>query len=658
MEKTTHLSRASMNPQENKPDLRLCLDLSVPPGVQLGAWATSGEISVTESADGRRFMVFATPGASCFLMGFPAALPDDPEQLRQWYANHPVAQPVWFTVDEFGEALRLPGKQPFPREVKADPRFQAIRQIVRREERRQESADLAEGESAVARGPDTADVEGAVSETPSSLPETEQGAEPVVSELQPVLSVPRVVGARPVVVSLGGEPIRIEQDAEGVIVFAGNGTSFVLAQVPEDDRALGEFFDEQLQARAMAYAVVDGNSEVSLSALAAFERRIARRGTEGLEPIWEDVLRESEAARSRELARVAVPARALRRYVKENAQAPRAIQGSDGTLYAMLADVSHFDAMPRVKGVVPDGAASQVLRVDIAAEHGLDSVFYAPAGGAYLLVSADAAAEADAPGNATGIVIRPGGDRMHVAATERARIWAEAKPLEIVHANPSRSQLSELRAESTASVPPETAGEPIPVPPPDLWDGPLPDPDPEEIENRAVYSAEDVRSVPSEVQPARWHGPEEGATSLRNWRRLSPRGELWMAELLTVLVDRTEDLDALGCLVPIQMLRQGYGLTVVDKERFQHAVDGPLADRLSDVRVFEIDGQSFFARDTAQGVRLIGPRGAPVKSPDIRAAILAAYGRGPDAPVVDPKPYQHPSSSRLSSRESQRGVAR
>src|SRR5690606_13811402 len=137
----------------------------------------------------------------------------------------------------------------------------------------------------------------------------------------------------------------------------------------------------------------------------------------------------------------------------------------------------------------------------------------------------------------------------------------------------------------------ETAGEPIPVPPPDLWDGPLPDPDPEEIENRAVYSAEDVRSVPSEVQPARWHGPEEVPTPLRTWRRPSPRGALWMADLWTALVDRTEDLAALACLVPIQVLRQGYALTVVDKERFQHAVEGPLADRLSDVRIFEIDGQ-------------------------------------------------------------------
>lgn len=639
-----------MNPTDNSPHLQLCLDLAVPAGARLLAWSDDAALSVTESVDGRRFMLFAEPGARYFLMGFPEPLPDSPEILRRWYQANPTAQPVWLEVDEFGEAKRLPGHQPFPKAALTDPRFEAVRAVFQKERTIAASPEPGATRDVVIEDPDRS--QPAKERKPAAgAPSAEQEgqAEP---ELAPVLVVDAVQDAQPLVLDLRGAPIRVEKSKGTLTVFATDAASFALAQAPDEEIPLSEFFEAHPQARAMAYTVSNGLAEVNLGMLASLERRIARRGSDGLDARWPDILNESEAARSRALKEEAVPARGLRRYVEERGHAPRAILGSDGTLYAALLAATASEPFPRVAGVLPDGTPAQVLRVDATPE---ERVLFAPVGGTYVLSSSESPAGAEDPSQAVGIVLRPGGDGVRLGTSERTQVWAEATPLEFVYANPPREQKG---VESSAG-PDSSLEEAIPSEPPaDLWEGWSLAEVPPDLEETQQQEPEPFEEPGLSSTPLRWHGPDVGLTNLENWSRHTPRGDLWMAELLYVLADNAEELDAMGCLVPLQMLRLGYGLTLVDKVRLQRAVDGPFSGRLKDVRIFEVEGQSFFARDTLDGLRIVGPRGGAVKSAEVRAAILASYGRGPDSAIVEPQSYRHPSSARLSLRTARRMARR
>lgn len=651
-----------MSDPRNAPDLTLCLDLAVPAGARLAVWSDNGRIRIAEAANGRRFMLFAEPGAQCFLMGFPETILEDADELKRWYASTPVARPVWFEVDEFGEAIRLPGEQAYPAAALADPRFLQVQSLMQVDAER-EVAEPVQASATAAEEVTQASVD-VPADTPlvgppaAEAPATEKPV-PEEPELLQVLTLEQAPGARILAFGIHGEPVRVES-AERLSVFAPEGASFAVAQIPADpDADLASYLDAHPQARAMAYTVAGGRAEVDLAMLGAIERRVARRGEDGMEAGWAAALRESENARARTLRAQAVAARALRAYVEEQGRAPRAIAGTDSTLYVEIADAPEPGQLPRVAGVLADGTPAQVLRVDVTAEGAETSVLYAPAGGAYILMPQDVPADVEAPGEAIGIALRPGGDRVKLGANERARIWSEARPLDVVHANPARVRIDPALSETPAQ--PALLEEPPMLD--DMWEGTFVEPTPEELAAMHDFEAEASGEEPAPretrlTEPLTWHGPDEGYTNLRNWRQHSPRGELWMAELLAALVDRNEDLDALGCLVPIQMLRQGYALTTTDKDRFQRAVDGPLADRLGDVRVFEIDAHTFFARETTAGIRLVGPRGGPVKSADVRTAILGTYGRSPDAPVVDPAAYQHPSASRLTLRRGRKAATR
>ena len=265
--------------------------------------------------------------------------------------------------------------------------------------------------------------------------------------------------------------------------------------------------------------------------------------------------------------------------MEQKQRAPRSILGSDGTLYVPALDAMDPADLPKVSGRVPDGRPAQLLRVDLSDGDGQVSQLFVPVGASFIAFNPDAPSDGrDAPADGLAFQVRESGDVRSLPATERTAVWADSRPLDVVLANPPRRRASTAAPGREAAAQPAgqgSSGQPI-----DLWGG-GPEPSEEDLRDdpeaphdwhEAATTQEADPEPEVEVHPASWRPADTGPfPSLETWRLRSPRGELWMSELLTVLVDHPDELDRLSCLVPI---RDAPARLLADQLRPLHARGG------------------------------------------------------------------------------------
>lgn len=635
-----------------------CFDLALPERTRFAAWSDEGEVRVVMAANGRRVMVFASPGALVFALGMPVPLPDDPQALQDWYAAHPVTRPIWFRADVYGKAERMPGDLPIPTSALQDPALRELRALWRKSMNNVASSGVPTEQTQTDRP--SQEIAYASAAEPTDLPK--DGARTTGALV--AFSVELVEGTRALVTRVSSGDVRMEEsETNQVRVLAEAGASFVFSQVPADSEVSLDWFLENPSARATGYrATDDGQIVVDPWALELLAARIQENPDSEEARTWSSILAHSETARTAGLRSVAVSSTDVSRFVAEQRRAPRALVGKTGILYAPLSMPMSNDQVPQVFGVVPAGAPTHAIRVDMEAEDGRYTVLYAPVGGRYgLRSSSNESVNGESGERKEVVLLRKGGERLPLPESEQARFWSEANALDIVQITPKHRRAGRTStAEAPESVASAVAPPPITDEPPgDLWsdDAPLPEPTLEDLgamEGSGVLYTSKVQphgtsDVPTLVDSdsadvsssVRWRSPFEGPVNVRNWQKRSPVGELWIAELLYTAVDHPEELDALGCLVPISLLRQGYQISRSDRERIQRALDGHLADRLSYVRVYDLEGHTYFARETDQGIHLVGPRCSPVRSVTIRSQVAKSYGLTSDeVNFVDPKPVE------------------
>lgn len=593
-------------------ELPVRVEFDVPQGVRLSLHSLEGRVAL--EVEGGRARIRGEDGARGVLMGRPGEVPDafDPDE---WYRGHRIARPFAFRITSSGSIARLEGDIDIPQTFLD----------------REEVAPVREALVSMARGAAPVEKER----------ESDSRAEEVVAD--PVLSVEADEGEQVHLLVVAGRA-RVERDDAAYRVYARDGARFLLARVPDGATpdVLRSWLVERPEGRPTAY-VYRADSGIKREA-DMLDATHSDEPVPGTSMTWADVLRcDLEAGRDL-LARKAVGAGELADYLDANPHSPDALVGSGGELYAPLLDGVPSESAVEIRGEVAGEARARVLKVERVDRDSGELLidYFAPVGGRYV-VQTMPEGEPPATGKMepAGLLVREDGRVRSLPTSAKSQVWAGSEALPQVDAVRRRKQ-APARTEVSADANLDLI----------MDEGDDYEPTPDELLAAHMDNERTMGVVPPEpVTPERaeertdagrtgegWQSAQEGAVHVGNWRQRSPRGELWVAELLET-VATPEELSTLDCLRSIRLLRQGYQLSRTDEARFEHAL-GELSPRIERVRVFSVNGQSFFAYDRGTYIRLVGPGGRGVRSEEIRERVAASYGRDPEtcfqeAPVHD-----------------------
>lgn len=516
-------------------------------------------------------------------------------------------------------------------------------------------------------------------EKPQQETDAPDTGEPEPAEEYPTLLLESQQDVRWVVLGGRGEA-RVEQREEGWEVAPRPGAEFVVLGVPAPEARqeidkLATWYEDHPEARSVGYQLQEQDQQlvVAPQALETVEEQARQQeltrlqGPEISADRLQENLKASEESRRRKRVREAVGARKLPRYLESHKQAPPYLRGKSGALYVPLEGQVADPEQIEVRSQITEEHPGQVLTVETLNENTgeLRTHLFVPAGGSYV-VGPSEASEEELEQKTTAIRIRAGGDRAPLGSHERVQIWAGGNRLPVRSATrrtPRTSSSQQGAAQMDGVQPPEPfdydhmeeqfQGSPKVEqgPPPDAQDvgfdqappepasSPASQPEPEHSPE-ADTAPSPQSTQPSDTNPsaegdelgrlaqhdggARWRHPDEGYMNVDNWQHRGRQGEFWVSELLEA-VATDEELEQLDCRVPIGLLRKGFRISHTDRRRLQEALE-QLTGRISEVKVFDIDNKTYFARQGEDGVQAVGPGGRQVRSEQVRRLIARAFG--------------------------------
>jgi hypothetical protein len=614
-----------------EPTRPACIDVIVPPTVRMRVWSDAD--GVVQHTTGRRFRVFAPPDITLYMMGLPADPELSGDALLDIYGSHNT-RPVAFTVTPDGEAVLMPSDTPPPHSFSSDPEVAATRERIRAASQARKARAAAEAQPSVTPpgpaetaplqdGPpapvwtaepetvmtdhDFTDGEGnfdnagiaehyaAMGAAPVGQPDfaadpwPDEGSVPEYNDDESLIGYEEPIGPAddevPVYRSGVGEAVgamcvqgqapRLSQQAGRVEVYARAGSRLIVVGVPaggrSDEKSLAAWYDNTPEARVVAFKVdADLNAASDPATVAALERAITREGavlpeTLGAEVDWACALAASETSRARQLSREAVDGRDIASHIKAAGEFPHAIRAATGLIYLQL---PLEPGSGQVFVEAPERAPGHVI--DYSAE-GLAPVAFAPVGCSYVV----------AP-DVSGWQLRVGGGVLRLPSSEAARVFGGGRVADrlAVHID--------LPRRVTAQKPPAGAG---------------------------------------------YRSPRAGAMSLHNWQARGLAGQMWLHELLEAAAEpggekQPPELEQLGVALAINMFRKHMPISKSSYDRLLAAVEA-LDERMDDVRVFDVEGETFFARARGGSIRLVGPGGREVKSDHVRKVVAESYGLDP-----------------------------
>jgi hypothetical protein len=634
-------------------ELFYCLDIQPPAGSDLRVWAEGGEYRVSRSPAGGRVMVFAEEGVRLWTMALPDPLPQNRATLDSWYRDHPAAVLTGMVVDENGQAVRVAGADEFPEQVLGDPSLSHLRSLIKAS-----PSELDEDAPEVAReevGRDEMPVEGGAPE--ESVPEVVSGdssgvpATPGAPE-RPLIDLVRTIvpGARWSVALIRGEEgdevlwsADVVPGTQGVkAVLVGDGEGVVRTVVPGDEGGLVEGAPGEDTSRILK--VLSASEDPRAEAFHTQLRKSSWPEVHGALPAIED---EGDL-RSGDL--------------------PAAVLGPSGEVHVRVAQILDPTAPFGVKAVrwgTPSIAEAVIVDRSDPETGEVVSGVYLPSGCDVVVEEGDASRclrlHFDGSGqdlsSRESANVRLNGEVVPVALPT---LTPEERgiPEEVAEPDHSSEERASPAAEAAPVEPLESNDSPAHAAPPvDLWGGgPLLEPSLDDLEGepdhhdmgwspdpRMDHGRHDQGAAEPEPQPSvdlepswksgrsskkerrAFSSPEEGTTNLKNWRHHSPRGELWVSELLNSVATE-EELQEVGCAVPIKLLRKGYPLARQDREGIETALV-TFRPRIDEVKVFVIAGRSYFAYvDQERGLEIVGPRGQPPRDDSVVATISEVLG--------------------------------
>lgn len=636
--------------------LRLCLDLRSPDASRLLVWGEGGEHHISRDASGLRTTVFAEVGVRIWTLAVPDPLPESEGALEAWYRDHPSALLTGHEVGSDGRTRRLPSDAEPPRAALESWQVRRVRQVLH----------VQGGRAPFATG--GGDEGGASPEKTVSSPSTSSSLleRLGVSEGEVEWSVGLTKSHDGSSRLIWGDEALEERESPGLVLVGGSSLSPRVQRVGADGQPQGAPTAEELGAfrEALAASGERGRTIASQLPVTPSEQASGEPSTHREEGARESSSPEAPPARfvdgqgeswirvfeSRnpdlrlEGSELPHPGRKAARFHGTDYTDPTTGEvvsalylppGRDVVLEADGESVAlrlHGEGGP--PSPLPSNQAAQVRLdgVPLSPPRTPASPAPSPDPPAPLPVNETPTSHASAlgsppPMDPPSLESAPappesGPPEPGQEGGEPREFWSDGTPIPSMDALPA--DLDEEEGEWSEDLAPWDRGAPHAFGPEDESGGmseprgePSPPPD---------MDADPGGAGGEEKEEAlRLRPPTEGTIHVSNWRNYSPRGELWASELLNTVAS-DEELERLGCLAPIQLLRKGYSLSRSDRTRIDAAMTH-LSERIDEVRVANVRGATYFARLDAEGaLDIIGPKGNSPRDDEVAQAIARALG--------------------------------
>lgn len=614
--------------------LTCCLDLRTAEDTRVLGWALHGEARVTHLASANRLLVHAEAGAELMLMGVPRHLPATARDLRDWYANNPTAAPCRYKVTRHGTAEPTPGPFRLPQGIEHDPALAPLRALFTGQPRGPMNTGRPGDKHGVPRhapapSPDVTPID----EHPTAPEQEEEramrpdfGADEATEQGYVRFSLPAPLSRLEILVASGPPPLAPMSVDQRELWVAPESTLIFVAAPDDQVPDLNAWYADHPDAAPVAITVPPSDApRPDPPALLTALRELSRR-SDRLLPVHEALSAWVAAERTRQMRR-AVRAQDLRDFVATHGGLPETLAGSSGLLYVGVWDdptgLGTVDLLVGTQTPAPEPL--MVSTLDPATGE-ISSRLYLPTGLTFLVRDQEGS-EAVPPS-----LLLPHGALAPLRSHDAAALLATGSAVQ-------PKTFSLVPQQQEPALPDPTDGPPS-------WadDEPVPELSAEELAE--INSAFDGAPVPrfdgadasdpsdeGDLRSAPGHRTAfDGTINVQSWRNLNPSGPLWVAELLRAVATDAE-LHASGCLAPVRLLAKGFSLSRSSEGMIDRFLD-ERADRVADVRVFTLNGRTYFSRLTEDGLRIVGPKGRVPRDAQVREHILKTYDVDDPPPVL------------------------